>query len=44
MKKMIEKLIDKVFAMIFGSFDIDLRDLKDEDLASGAPLLGGGLG
>ena len=44
MKKMIEKLIDKVFAMFFGSFDIDLHDLKDEDLVSGVAPLGGALG
>ena len=44
MKKMIEKLIDKMFAMIFGSFNIDLHDLKDEDLVSGVAPLGGALG
>ena len=44
MKKMIEKLIDKMFAMIFGSFDIDLRDLKYEDLFAGDDRLGEAVG
>ena len=44
MSKMIEKLIDEVFEMILGSFDIDLCDLKDEDVIAGGAHLGGATG
>ena len=40
MKKMIQRLIDEVFEMILGSFDIDLYDIKDEDVIAGAAPLG----
>ena len=35
MTKMIEKIVDAMFELISGSFDIDLRDLKYEDLFTG---------
>ena len=44
MSKLIEKLIDEVFEMILGSFDIDLCDLKDEDFVAGGANLGGATG
>ena len=44
MSKLIEKLIDEVFEMILGSFDIDLRDLKYEDLFTGGGRLGEAVG
>ena len=44
MTKMIEKIVDAMFELISGSFDIDLHDLKDEDLVSGVAPLGGALG
>ena len=44
MKKMLERLIDEVFEMILGSFDIDLCDIKDEDLTTGATPLGDPVG
>ena len=40
MKKIIEKIVDAVFGLVSGSFDIDLRDLKYEDLFSGDGRLG----
>ena len=44
MSKLIEKLIDEVFEMILGSFDIDLCDLDDEDMCPGAVRLGNATG
>ena len=35
MKTIIEKIVDAMFELISGSFDIDLRDLKYEDLFAG---------
>ena len=40
MNKMIEKIVDAVFELISGSFDIDLRDLKYEDLFTDGGRLG----
>ena len=39
MKKMFTKMFDEVLEMILGSFDIDLCELKDEDLITGATPL-----
>ena len=39
MTKMIEKIVDAMFELISGSFDIDLRDLKYEDLFTGGDRL-----
>ena len=40
MKKMIEKIVDEILELVVGSFEIDPCNLKDEDLATGAPRLG----
>ena len=44
MKKIIEKIVDAMFELISGSFDIDLRDLKYEDLFAHNEHLGGAAG
>ena len=44
MKKIIEKIVEAVVEMISGSFDIDLRDLKYEDLFPGGGRLGEAVG
>ena len=44
MKKIIEKIVDAVVELISGSFDIDLRDLKYEDLFTGGGRLGEAVG
>ena len=41
MKKMIQKIVDAVVELVSGSFDIDLRDLKYEDLFAHDEHLGG---
>ena len=44
MKKIIEKIVDAMVELISGSFDIDLRDLKYEDLFTGDGRLGEAVG
>ena len=44
MKKIVEKIVDAMFELISGSFDIDLRDLKYEDLFTGGGRLGEAVG
>ena len=44
MKKMFERVIDEVFEMILGSFDIDLGSLDDADLFTDGARLGAATG
>ena len=44
MKKMIQKIVDAVVELVSGSFDIDLRDLRYEDLFTGGDRLGEAVG
>ena len=44
MKKMIQKIVEAVLELVSGSFDIDLRDLKYEDLFTGGDRLGEAVG
>ena len=44
MNTIIEKIVDAIFELISGSFDIDLRDLRYEDLFAGDEPLGEAVG
>ncbi len=44
MKTIIEKLVDAMVELISGSFDIDLRDIRYEDLFTGGDRLGEAVG